>query len=537
LHPLFIVNISDKFIAQESIGVVLRGIVTMKIMKISFFLISIVIFSYFSGHGADYPVADFVAEPTSGYAPLTVQFTDLSTGQIESRQWDFDNNYVIDSTEQNPEYTYYGSGIYSVSVTVSGPLGNDTFVRENYIEVTKEPGSPGSVKWSYSADIESSSPAIDNDGNIYFGGGTYLYSLTPEGALRWRYNTGGFTDSRSPTIVGDKVYINSADGHLYALDTAGTFKWKLLPDEGAFQSEFLAAGPDGTIYLQSRHEDLSGRVSYGLYAVNPDRSVKWTTSSPASFRDPVVDKRNAVYVVQCRSGYTTSFVAFDKNGSEMWRTFLDSNSCDSYNLTPPAMDEKKIYLAEDKLYAINYRGGIEWLAKWWVNPGGDPYWAPIHKVRSVVIGDEKIYCTTGDGILYAISPDTGRTQWYFDDGIYIHSFGGAPCVGDQGTIYFSAYSPYDNGIIAISPDGNGSLKWYANNIDVLNSHSSPVINESTLYIGSNSGDLYAINTSDNSIASTAWPCVHKDIAHSGRWDGIQYPVLAIPSWLILMLHN
>ena len=62
--------------------------------------------------------ADFLAEPRTGEAPLTVQFTDLSSGfGITSWVWDFgDGN---NSTERNPKHTYLKEGTYQVSLTVS----------------------------------------------------------------------------------------------------------------------------------------------------------------------------------------------------------------------------------------------------------------------------------------------------------------------------------------------------------------------------------------------------------------------------------
>jgi len=79
--------------------------------------------------------ADFEAEPTSGTAPLQVQFTDLSTGNPTSWQWDFQNDGTIDSEEQNPEYTYNEIGTYSVSLTVSDGINQDTVIKEDYILV------------------------------------------------------------------------------------------------------------------------------------------------------------------------------------------------------------------------------------------------------------------------------------------------------------------------------------------------------------------------------------------------------------------
>ena len=56
----------------------------------------------------------------------SARFTDQSSGDITSWSWDFDNDGTEDSTDQNPRYTYEATGIYTVSLTVTGPGGSDT---------------------------------------------------------------------------------------------------------------------------------------------------------------------------------------------------------------------------------------------------------------------------------------------------------------------------------------------------------------------------------------------------------------------------
>ena len=71
------------------------------------------------------PIASFTANPTSGAAPLKVNFTDTSTGTITSYNWNFGDGTGT-STTQNPSYTYNNPGNYTVTLTITGPGGNST---------------------------------------------------------------------------------------------------------------------------------------------------------------------------------------------------------------------------------------------------------------------------------------------------------------------------------------------------------------------------------------------------------------------------
>jgi len=80
------------------------------------------------------PVANFSGNPTEGTAPLTVQFTDLSTNTPTSWSWDFGDGTT--STEQNPEHIYTEVGTYTVSLTSTNEGGSDTEEKEDYITVS-----------------------------------------------------------------------------------------------------------------------------------------------------------------------------------------------------------------------------------------------------------------------------------------------------------------------------------------------------------------------------------------------------------------
>jgi parallel beta-helix repeat protein len=73
--------------------------------------------------GSSNPIADFSTNVTSGVVPLTVQFTDKSTGAKPlTYNWDFGDGTT--STEQNPTHTYSTTGNYTVTLNVNNSCGS-----------------------------------------------------------------------------------------------------------------------------------------------------------------------------------------------------------------------------------------------------------------------------------------------------------------------------------------------------------------------------------------------------------------------------
>jgi PKD repeat protein len=92
-----------------------------------------------TGSAAIPPAANFSALPTTGEWPLTVLFSDLSTGTITNSFWDFGDGGQTNTTSTSLTYSYPGMGTNSVSLTVSGPLGASTLIRTNFIVITNVP--------------------------------------------------------------------------------------------------------------------------------------------------------------------------------------------------------------------------------------------------------------------------------------------------------------------------------------------------------------------------------------------------------------
>ncbi len=92
-------------------------------------------------------VANFTATPSSGQLPLTVQFTDTSIGGPIGWSWDCDWDGWTDSFQQNPTFTYYLPGTYSVMLRISRGTVQDSEFKQAYITVTAPPPPAETLGW------------------------------------------------------------------------------------------------------------------------------------------------------------------------------------------------------------------------------------------------------------------------------------------------------------------------------------------------------------------------------------------------------
>lgn len=149
------------------------------------------------------PNADFIADNTTVTVNEIVSFTDLSSGSIDTWNWDFGDTQV--SSDENPTHSYTAEGTYTVSLTVSGTNGSDTEIKVDYITVTSIPapvadfeGTPllgteplevtftdlstGNIN-DYSWDFGDGESSTDqNPVHTYLSAGVYTVSLTATGS-------------------------------------------------------------------------------------------------------------------------------------------------------------------------------------------------------------------------------------------------------------------------------------------------------------------------------------------------------------------
>jgi PKD repeat protein len=127
------------------------------------------------------PVADFTADVTADPPPLTVNFTDNSSGNITSWEWDFGDG--VTSTEQNPSHTYNDLGRYTVSLTVTGPGGSDTETKPDYITAAIVVVIPKDGYWASAINALQPGDIGQLEAGCYLGGGTITVRGTPENPI------------------------------------------------------------------------------------------------------------------------------------------------------------------------------------------------------------------------------------------------------------------------------------------------------------------------------------------------------------------
>lgn len=143
------------------------------------------------------PTASFSASPTSGCGPLTVTFTNTSSTNATTFNWQFPGGNPTSSTAQNPTVTYTAPGSYSVTLTASNGAGTNTATQTNLITVNPSPtagftsttnGSTAnftntstnatSYSWNFG---DSGTSAQNNPSHTYTADGTYTVTLTATG--------------------------------------------------------------------------------------------------------------------------------------------------------------------------------------------------------------------------------------------------------------------------------------------------------------------------------------------------------------------
>jgi PKD repeat protein len=216
------------------------------------------------GAATTVPASSFTASPTSGKAPLTVQFTDTSTGAPTTWKWNFGDGTT--STEQNPQHTFATAGQFVVRMTASNTVGTGSEASQT-ITVTS-PSFPRDLSGDGRADLL----AADSKGALW------LYRSAAGGGFGSRSAAGSGWQARDLiTMAGD---FDGQPGHdvvardprngdlwLYSGNSAGGFgSWRVIGRGWQVMNALLSPGD----WNGDGHADLiARRASDGALLLYP----------------------------------------------------------------------------------------------------------------------------------------------------------------------------------------------------------------------------------------------------------------------------
>jgi outer membrane protein assembly factor BamB len=316
--------------------------------------------------------------------------------------------------------------------------------------------------WEFKTDGLYKSPTIAGD-TIYIGGGDgFLYALEiGAGVERWKVNLESHFRS-SPTVGEKAIYIGDVNGNVYALDRSEqTALWK-FQTEGQVVS--IIDGRE-TVYLKSEHWPHSS-----VHALNPETGEEYW-----SFEiDGTGENVHAELVLNDGVLYFGSeeklHAVEAETGEHLWQ--FKTARID----TTPAVVDRRVYFGswDQRLYALDATNGTE---IWSFETGG-----AVNSSPSVVEGT--VYFGSNDLKVYALNAKTGTDSWSFKAGGIVPT---APAVSN-GHVYVACW----NGTLyAVSADEGEKVWTFDAGGDLL----SPTIRANDIYVGTSSGNVFALRES------------------------------------------
>jgi outer membrane protein assembly factor BamB len=316
-----------------------------------------------------------------------------------------------------------------------------------------------------------SSPAIADDGTLVFGShDKSIYAVDGAGTIKWRHPTGDLVWGAPALGPGGVVYAGSDDDRVYAFDLAdGTVRWTFTagpcrvatgvgPEGARCDVDGVTVAPDGTVYASAD----------GLYALAPDGKLKWKFAPGVTHcaATPAVGLDGTVYV----GCHDDALYAVAPDGTQRW-SFRAGDDVDS---SPAVSADGIVYFGSDdrKLYALGPGGALRWA----VTTGGAIRSSPA------VSADGTVYVGSFDGALYAVRPG-GVVAWSFRTADRIVS---SPVVDAAGNVLVGSE---DDRLYALAPDGK--LLWSVlldGDVDA-----TPAIGpDGTIFVGNDDRAMHAL---------------------------------------------
>ncbi len=363
------------------------------------------------------------------------------------------------------------------------------------------------IKWKQKMpEIISGAPALGRNGFIYLTTrrGT-VYALDRSGVVQWSYRP-EYSPSLSALMLdkNGNLYFSSV-AKIFSLTPDGRKRWESDCPANVFRMAERAALGDGIMYATCG-ENLSALST-------SDGQELWHVPISNSDVNAVVLKNNRIVAMR---GWMLS--ALDSMGNPLWnfpppdyvapppRKGLITDQ--QFFIYPAAVGrDETLYMGsgDSEFSAFSPDGTLKW-----TYDAGLPN--PMDGVRfvgsPVIAADDTVIALSNKAVVYAFSPD-GTLRWKTALGDPIRtSDQPSPIIGKDGTIYAFA----DHMLTAITPEGKQTWKMRLSDDALVAPTLGP---DGTLYVGTNDGMLYAVETPSKGLANSSWPKYQADPANSG----------------------
>jgi outer membrane protein assembly factor BamB len=263
----------------------------------------------------------------------------------------------------------------------------------------------GSIIWTLlGGNLSRSTPAIGDDGMIYWGFADTFVAITTTGEIEWGWTnlSLNYAFASSPAVANAGSIYVTHDG-LFAFSRDGSPQW-VYPFSW-FSHSSPAIGSDGTVYV--------GSGDGNLYAFAPDGGIKWQRSISTYDNSPSIGSDGTIYI----GTNTATIYAYDPDGTLQWSfASYESQFHDASLYAPPVIG------ADGTIYfGTHVTGGAsDYAGIYAINPTGSLKWrVPIHRrdnlnpgvVAPLVIDkDNNLFACTDNGACYGIASD-GALLW------------------------------------------------------------------------------------------------------------------------------
>lgn len=269
------------------------------------------------------PTAAISGTPTTGCAPLQVQFSSAGTPNATTWLWNFQGGNPTVSTQENPLVNYNTPGTYDVTLTVTNPAGSDVITLNDFIVV----GTVATPSFTYN--VNGSTVAFTNTTNNSQGIGAVSYL--------WNFGDGNTSTAANPSHTyasgGNYTVTLTATNNCGSTTSTQTVTI-LTPPTAGFTANVTSGCPPLTVMFESTSSANSNTFNWSFPGGTPSSStaenptVVYTT--PGTYNVTLIVSNSAGADTLTLSNYITvnnlATAGFTSSVNGLTATFTNTSS-------------------------------------------------------------------------------------------------------------------------------------------------------------------------------------------------------------------